>query len=124
MRHAATHDLITGLPNRVLIEDRSVQALDAVGADRGVGLLFVDLDRFKEINDSLGHHTGDELIRAVGARLLSVLAAGQTLARLAGAEFIVLAPDLGGVAAGRRLTERLLATLGEPCALATQEPSC
>src|SRR3546814_7710652 len=69
MRHAATHDRITGLPNRVLIEDRAVQALDAVGADRGVGLLFVDLDRFKEVNDSLGHHPGAELIRAGGARL-------------------------------------------------------
>src|SRR3546814_20260891 len=101
MRHAATHDRITGLPNRVLIEDRAVQALDAVGADRGVGLLFVDLDRFKEVNDSLGHHTGDALLRAVGARLLFVLDAGQTLARLGGAVLIVLAPALGGLEIGR-----------------------
>ena len=107
-RHQATHDALTGLANRVLLRDRIEQAL--AGASRTaaeVAVLLIDLDRFKEINDTLGHSYGDELLRQVGPRLESVIRDGDTVARLGGDEFAVLLPVVDGADEARMVAERL-----------------
>jgi diguanylate cyclase (GGDEF)-like protein len=92
--HRATHDLLTGLPNRVLFADRIEQALKLAERERrSVAVLFLDLDHFKEINDTLGHHHGDLLLRTLGPRLQEVLRDSDTIARLGGDEFGILLPD-------------------------------
>jgi diguanylate cyclase len=91
LRHLATHDALTGLPNRVLLDDRLSQAV--AHAERGrqhFAVLALDLDRFKFINDSLGHHAGDELLNRVAARLRGVVAEVDTVARVGGDEFVLL----------------------------------
>ncbi len=95
LRHSATHDLLTGLPNRMLMQEHLQHAINA--AQRGshvVGVLFIDLDQFKIINDSLGHQVGDDLLRQVSARLSSCIRVGDTLARLGGDEFVVILPGI------------------------------
>jgi diguanylate cyclase (GGDEF)-like protein len=114
-RHQATHDALTGLPNWELLRDRLVQALAAAGrSDSEVALLLIDLDRFKEINDGLGHSYGDRLLCQVGPRLRSVLRTGDTLARLGGDEFAVLLPSVVGVVEAQAVAERLRQALHRP----------
>ncbi|SFF56169.1 putative bifunctional diguanylate cyclase/phosphodiesterase [Blastococcus tunisiensis] len=114
-RHQATHDALTGLPNWALLRDRLDQGLAAAGrADGEVALLLIDLDRFKEINDTLGHSCGDKLLRQVGPRLRSVLREGDTVARLGGDEFAVLLPLVDGVAEAEQVAERLREALHRP----------
>jgi diguanylate cyclase (GGDEF)-like protein len=96
IEHQAMHDSLTGLPNRVLFRDRLEQALHGARRNPGeVAVMFLDLDRFKEVNDTLGHESGDILLREVGQRLAHSLRAGDSVARLGGDEFAVLAsgPD-------------------------------
>jgi diguanylate cyclase (GGDEF)-like protein len=107
-RHQAMHDALTGLPNRVLLRDRIEGALSgAARTTAEVAVLLIDLDRFKEINDTLGHSYGDELLCQVGPRLESVLREGDTLARLGGDEFAVLLPAVAGVDEAQAVAERL-----------------
>jgi diguanylate cyclase (GGDEF)-like protein len=114
-RHQATHDALTGLPNWELLRDRLDQGLAAAGRSAGeVAMLLIDLDRFKEINDSLGHTYGDKLLCQVGPRLRSVLREGDTVARLGGDEFAVLLPLVSGVAEAERVAERLREALHRP----------
>jgi diguanylate cyclase (GGDEF)-like protein len=117
-RHQATHDALTGLPNRMLFGDRTSQALLAGrrGGDR-VAVLLLDLDHFKEVNDTLGHKVGDRLIVEVGARLCETLRAADTVARLGGDEFAVLLPRVAGQAAAVAVAEQLRAALDEPFSL-------
>ncbi|GAB3468105.1 EAL domain-containing protein [Kineococcus endophyticus] len=95
LEHASTHDALTGLPNRVLLFDRLDQALSSARRrGRGVAVLFVDLDRFKAVNDTFGHAAGDRVLAAVAARMRAELRDGDTLARLSGDEFVVVCDDL------------------------------
>ncbi|RBY92056.1 GGDEF-domain containing protein [Blastococcus sp. TBT05-19] len=114
-RHTATHDALTGLPNRLLLRDRLDQALAAATRSSDeVAVLLVDLDRFKEINDSLGHSYGDALLRQVAPRLAGVLRDGDTVARLGGDEFAVLLPAVDGVGEAEAVAERLREALHRP----------
>jgi diguanylate cyclase (GGDEF)-like protein len=94
VRHQATHDSLTGLPNRALFVERLQTVLRETPDDGHMAVLFCDLDRFKEVNDTLGHPAGDELLRQVAARLGSTVRPGDTVGRLSGDEFAVLLPDL------------------------------
>ncbi len=109
IKHLAFHDPLTDLPNRLLFQDRltlSVAQAHRVGG--GLAVFFVDLDRFKVINDSLGHSIGDQLLREIAARIQALLWEGDTLARLGGDEFILLIPNVMQVADAVRIAERIL----------------
>ena len=111
----ATHDSLTGLPNRTLILDRVEQMLArSHRSQTPVAALFVDLDNFKDINDTLGHSVGDELLRAVAARLDGVVRAADTLGRLGGDEFVVISEELSLDVGPELIAERLLDALKEP----------
>jgi diguanylate cyclase (GGDEF)-like protein/PAS domain S-box-containing protein len=110
----AFEDTLTGLANRARFQERLEQALRQGDGDRTVGLLFVDLDRFKVINDSLGHDAGDQLLREVAERLSGCLREGDTLARLGGDEFTVLLPDIAGPEVAVAVAERVIAQLRAP----------
>jgi len=117
LEHQALHDALTDLPNRVLLHDRLQQAIRA--ADRNttsVALLVMDLDRFKEVNDTFGHHTGDQLLEQLGQRLGSVLRASDTIARLGGDEFAVLLPT-AALDEAQQIADRLLQVLEQPFTL-------
>ena len=115
MLHQALHDALTGLPNRALFTDRIQHALTQ-GRRRGTacGVIFLDLDRFKTVNDSLGHAAGDELLVAVARRIDESLRAADTAARLGGDEFAVLLEDLGDVAEAVLVAERIQTALSAP----------
>jgi diguanylate cyclase (GGDEF)-like protein/PAS domain S-box-containing protein len=94
--HMAHHDALTGLPNRVLLRDRIQQAIaHAHREGTQLAVLFLDLDRFKTINDSLGHQLGDRLLQAVASRILVCVREGDTVARVGGDEFVIVLPDTG-----------------------------
>lgn len=113
--HQAHHDALTGLPNRKLLisRTRSVLAAAARGG-HATALCLLDLDRFKVINDTLGHHVGDELLRLVGARIGHVVRPGDTVARLGGDEFAVLLPAVADSAAAVQIAGRISEALREP----------
>jgi len=111
----ATHDPLTGLPNRTLILDRVEQMLArSRRSQTPVAALFIDLDNFKSINDTLGHSTGDELLRAVAARLDGVIRDADALGRLGGDEFVVISEELSLAAGPELVAERLLDALSHP----------
>jgi diguanylate cyclase (GGDEF)-like protein/PAS domain S-box-containing protein len=114
----AFHDALTGLPNRALFHDRLEQALQQRG--KSVGLLFVDLDHFKVVNDGLGHDAGDQLLRDVAERLVGCLRDGDTLARLGGDEFTVLMPDIAGAEVAEAVATRIEHRLRPPFELPGQ----
>jgi diguanylate cyclase (GGDEF)-like protein len=111
----ATHDTLTGLPNRTLILDRAEQLIARARRDRQLcAALFVDLDGFKAVNDGLGHRAGDELLRSVAARLESTIREADTLGRLGGDEFVILADGIALAAGPELVAERILDALKEP----------
>lgn len=111
----AHHDVLTGLPNRTLLLDRAVQVLAHTRRhDRLAALLFVDLDQFKNINDSLGHEVGDKLLIGVAERLAAELRPGDTVARFGGDEFVVLLDDIGSHNDITRVVEKLRRALHAP----------
>ena len=119
LSHQALHDSLTGLPNRVLFENRLSQA-HARTARRGGwnAVMLLDLDDFKEVNDSLGHLVGDELLVALARRFEEVTRSTDTLCRFGGDEFIYLAEELASPAQAEEVAERLLGVLAKPFSLA------
>ncbi|HWH46085.1 MAG TPA: EAL domain-containing protein [Thermoleophilaceae bacterium] len=115
LAHRALHDPLTGLPNRELLLDRATQALARAARDGNcVAMLFIDLDRFKLINDSLGHAAGDEALLQVADRLGESVRAGDTVARFGGDEFVVLCDAIADADEARTIAERALAAIGTP----------
>ncbi|HET9316620.1 MAG TPA: EAL domain-containing protein, partial [Vicinamibacteria bacterium] len=118
VRSLAYRDSLTGLPNRLLFHDRlSMAVASAHRHRRGVAVLFLDLDRFKVINDSLGHSVGDRLLQEVAERLRSCVREGDSVARLGGDEFTVLLQDVGTPADAARIAEKVLDSLRVPVRL-------
>ena len=112
--HDALHDALTGLPNRTLLADRFEQALRAgTRTSSTTALLLIDLDRFKEVNDTLGHHVGDQLLAQIGPRLAGALRGADTVARLGGDEFAVLLPSVDGLSGALDVASRLRQALGK-----------
>ncbi|MCW2503789.1 MAG: Signaling protein ykoW [Actinomycetia bacterium] len=115
LKHQAFHDSVTGLANRALLLDRTHHALERRRlADAPLAVLFLDLDDFKTVNDSLGHEAGDELLAEVAVRLRACMRPSDTPARLGGDEFAILLEDLGDETEASRVAERALAALAEP----------
>ncbi|UZD55172.1 sensor domain-containing protein [Caldimonas aquatica] len=122
VRHLAEHDALTGLPNRRLLELRLREALRDAGEQRElVAVLLMDLERFKTINDSLGHLVGDRLLQAIAHRLRSSVRPGDTVARLAGDEFAMVLPGLQTSAEAARLAAELIEELSRPYAVDDME---
>ena len=120
--HMATHDTLTGLPNRNLLQDRIRQAMARAQRNRTrVAVMFIDLDQFKIINDSLGHQVGDRLLQAVAARLSGCLRREDTVARQGGDEFIIVLPELKGAQDAAVVAQKVLRSLAEPYTLGAQE---
>ena len=118
----ANHDALTGLPNRALLQDRLAQAIvHAHRGERQVAVMFIDLDRFKHVNDSLGHDAGDQMIVEISRRLSASLRESDTVARQGGDEFVVVLPDLAGEDDAARVAQKLLANLFQPLLLCGQE---
>jgi len=114
-RYLAFHDTLTGLPNRALFEDRMKRALLAVERGNGrIALLYLDLDRFKNINDTFGHAVGDELVRQTATRLQTSVRQVDTVARLGGDEFAIIVFDIKNLAAAEELCDRLLGAIAAP----------
>lgn len=105
----AHHDVLTGLPNRALYTDRLQQAMiEADRHKRMVGVVFLDLDRFKNVNDTLGHDAGDALLKAVSERLIGAVRKGDTVARLSGDEFTLILADMGQLEDAARIAQKIL----------------
>jgi diguanylate cyclase (GGDEF)-like protein/PAS domain S-box-containing protein len=122
LERQALHDPLTRLPNRVLLMDRACQALARLHRSEGVvAMLFIDLDKFKAVNDNLGHDVGDRLLVSVSARLADLMRDSDTVARLGGDEFVVLAEDIDGEGEALALGERILEALERPFPLGTAE---
>jgi diguanylate cyclase (GGDEF)-like protein/PAS domain S-box-containing protein len=124
LERQALQDPLTGLPNRLLLMDRTRQALARLHRSGGIiALLFVDLDRFKAVNDSLGHEIGDQLLIALAERLARVMRDGDTVARLGGDEFVVLAEGIDSDAEAVMVAERVLHALERPFVVGSAEVS-
>ena len=114
VHHMAYHDSLTGLPNRALLSDRLDRAmLAAQRFERKLAVMFIDLDRFKTINDSLGHMTGDQLLKEVASRLCRAVRASDTVARLGGDEFVVLVPGIRTPEEAGQVAEKIIEALSE-----------
>jgi diguanylate cyclase (GGDEF)-like protein len=110
--YKAFHDLLTGLPNRILFQDRLSSALANVRRTQSLlGVMFLDLDRFKIVNDTLGHAMGDRLLQEAANRMRNCLRAGDTLSRWGGDEFTLLMPQINGFSEARLVAQRIMAAL-------------
>lgn len=120
--HQSFHDTLTGLPNRLLLVDRMRQATAHLGRKNSpVAVLFIDLDRFKDINDTLGHAAGDRLLQEVAERLGNCVREGDTVARLSGDEFVVLLAGLNDVRDAALVADKIVTTVSSPCRIGGSE---
>jgi diguanylate cyclase (GGDEF)-like protein/PAS domain S-box-containing protein len=118
----ALHDPLTKLPNRLLLVDRASQALTRLHRSDGVAaMLFIDLDKFKAVNDNLGHDVGDQLLMAVSGRLSELMRDSDTVARLGGDEFVILAEEVESEDEARALGERVIEAVNEPVSVGSTE---
>jgi diguanylate cyclase (GGDEF)-like protein/PAS domain S-box-containing protein len=124
IQHVADHDSLTGLPNRLLFNDRLEQAISHAKRDsRQFALLYLDLDKFKPVNDTLGHTAGDELLKAVAARIRSQVRESDTVARVGGDEFTVILPDIARREEAEAVARKIVAALAMPFQLGSQKQS-
>lgn len=115
IRHLAYHDTLTGLPNRLTVLDRLERAISFGRRNNSaVAVMFIDLDRFKEINDNLGHDIGDDLLIQVAGRLQKQVRESDTVARLGGDEFMIVLPDINNPSSATRVAEKILLAIGSP----------
>jgi len=122
IEHLAYHDALTGLPNRPLFFDRLIVALaNAARSQQKAGIFFLDLDRFKDINDSLGHSLGDSLLKAVADRIRHCIREGDTLARFGGDEFTLLIPRIDHVEDAAKIAQKIIETLKIPFVIQDRE---
>ena len=122
LAHQAMHDTLTQLPNRAMLLERLTRALSRPARSRPpCALLFLDLDRFKEINDSLGHAAGDQVLTVVAQRLVGAVRPGDSVARLGGDEFVVVAEDIRASNIAADLAERIRSRLAEPIDIADRK---
>ncbi len=125
IRYQASFDRLTDLPNRWLVCERLEEAiLRAQRTHTKVAVAFLDLNRFKQVNDTLGHHAGDALLKLVARRLRNCTRVTDTVGRLGGDEFLIVGPDAADRAAGARLVEKVLYSMAEPFAVHNQELFC
>jgi diguanylate cyclase (GGDEF)-like protein/PAS domain S-box-containing protein len=122
MTHSAQHDLVTNLPNRLLLNDRITQSISlALRQNRPIAVLFLDLDRFKYINDSLGHPIGDQLLQSVSKRLLATVRGSDTVSRQGGDEFVILLSQIAYPEDAGTTAKKILSLLGEPHSIGGKE---
>jgi diguanylate cyclase (GGDEF)-like protein/PAS domain S-box-containing protein len=122
MSHAAQHDLLTNLPNRLLLNDRITQSIYlARRQNRSIAVIFLDLDNFKYINDSLGHDTGDKLLQSVSKRLLAAVRSSDTVSRQGGDEFVILLSEVAYPEAAVASAKKILISLAAPHLLGGQD---
>ncbi len=122
MSYQAQHDFLTGLPNRLLLTDRLTQAIALSGRhDNKVALLFLDLDHFKLVNDTMGHVIGDKLLQSVAQRLTDSVRTSDTVCRLGGDEFVILLSEIRHADAATQCAEKLLAVVAAPHLLGARE---
>ena len=121
LRHQAFHDPLTGLANRALLYERVRESLTAATGSGQIGLCFCDLDGFKTVNDSLGHHAGDQLLTVVSRRLQSLVRSNDTVARLGGDEFAVLLQGVDSQATAMQIADRIVASMREPVEIAGRQ---
>ena len=121
-RHLAEHDFLTDLPNRVLLLDRLRQALAAARRQHTkVAVMFIDLDRFKAINDGFGHQAGDQVLKETAARLMRCVRGVDTVSRHGGDEFVVILADIGGADQAAHVAQTVMHSIVKPIAVAGQE---
>jgi diguanylate cyclase (GGDEF)-like protein/PAS domain S-box-containing protein len=122
MTHYAQHDVVTNLPNRLLLNDRITQSIAlARRQDRPIAVIFLDLDHFKYINDSLGHATGDQLLQSISKRLLTSVRASDTVSRQGGDEFVILLPEIAYPEDAATSARKLLLSLAAPHSIGGQD---
>ena len=121
LEHQANYDALTGLPNRTLLHDRLRQAVFAQRRVHAIAVVFIDLDHFKFVNDSLGHGVGDKLLRGMADRLRGVLREGDTVARLGGDEFVLILNDQNNEEVVFRAMQRIVARVNEPMLIESKE---
>jgi diguanylate cyclase (GGDEF)-like protein/PAS domain S-box-containing protein len=121
LRELATHDTLTGLPNRTMLHERLQAMLESAPREASIAVLMIDLDRFKEVNDSFGHEAGDALLREASGRLQAALRPGDMVARLGGDEFVVIVHCSAQRDSAAAVAHKLLATLSNPIDIAGAE---